>query len=151
MPQSLSNILVHIVFSTKDRVPFLRDAVLRSEMHAVIGGTSKSLKCPPIIVGGIEDHIHLLAQQARTISLSDWVKELKRVTSIWVKNRSTEATEFGWQAGYGAFSVSHSQSPIVSKYIQDQESHHQAKDFKTEFREFLMRHEVDYDERYVWD
>lgn len=151
MPQSLSNILVHIVFSTKDRVPFLRDAILRSEMHAVIGGTSKSLKCHPIIVGGVEDHIHFLAQQARTISLSDWVKELKRVTAIWAKNRSPEFTEFAWQAGYGAFSVSHSQSPIVSKYIQNQESHHQAMDIKTEFREFLIRHKVDYDERYVWD
>lgn len=125
MPQSLSNILVHIVFSTKDRVPFLRDPILRLEMHAVIGGTSKSLNCSPIIVGGVEDHIHLLAQQARTISLSDWVKELKRVTSIWAKNRSPEFTEFAWQAGYGAFSVSHSQTPIVSKYIQNQESHHQ--------------------------
>ncbi len=151
MPQSLSNILVHIVFSTKDRVPFLSDAILRSEMHAVIGGTSKSLKWPSIVVGGVEDHIHLLAQQARTIALSDWVKELKRVTAMWAKNRSSEFREFAWQAGYGAFSVSRSQAPSVSKYIQNQESHHQAKDFKTEFREFLERHNVEYDERYVWD
>ena len=73
------------------------------------------------------------------------------MTSIWAKNRSPEFSEFAWQAGYGAFSVSHSQTPIVSKYIQNQESHHQAKDFKTEFREFLIRHKIDYDERYVWD
>ena len=151
MSQSLSNILIHIVFSTKDRAPFLRDPDIRSQMHAQLGGTSKSLNCPTLIVGGVEDHIHLLARESRTIALSDWVKELKRVTSIWIKEMSPQFETFAWQAGYGAFSVSQSQSGRVVKYILEQERHHRKKDFKTEFREFLERHEIEYDERYVWD
>ena len=151
MSQSLSNILIHVVFSTKDRVPFLRDPDIRNQMHAQLGGTSKSLNCPTLIVGGVEDHIHLLARESRTITLSEWVKELKRVTSLWIKEKSPQFDTFAWQAGYGAFSVSQSQSGKVIKYIQEQEQHHRKKDFKTEFREFLKRHEIEYDERYVWD
>jgi putative transposase len=119
-------------------------------MHSELGGASKTLNCRPIIVGGIEDHIHLLARQLRTISLSDWVKELKRVTSIWIKTKSTQFDSFAWQAGYGAFSVSQSQSGRVSKYIEQQELHHQKMDFKSEFRGFLERNEIEYDERYIW-
>ena len=151
MSQSLSNILIHVVFSTKDRVPFLRDPDIRNQMHAELGGTSKTLNCPTLIVGGAEDHIHLLARESRTITLSEWVKELKRVTSIWIKEKSPQFETFAWQAGYGAFSVSQSQSGKVIKYIQEQETHHRKQDFKTEFREFLERHEIEYDERYVWD
>ena len=105
MPQSLSKVLVHIVFSTKDRKPYLRDLDIRKQMFAQLGGASKTLNCQSIIVGGIEDHIHLLAQQSRTIALADWVKELKRVTSIWIKEISSEHKSFAWQAGYGAPSV----------------------------------------------
>ena len=151
MPQSLSNVTVHIVFSTKDRKPFLKDADLRAEMHKYLGGTSKTLKCPPIIVGGVEDHIHLLARQSRTITLADWVKELKRVTSIWVKQRDDRMSAFQWQAGYGAFSVSQSDVDRVEEYIKRQEEHHKRFDFKTEFRTLLERYEIEYDERYVWD
>lgn len=154
MSQSLSNIIVHLVFSTKDRRPHLNDQTIREQMHAELGGTSKTsktLSCPPIIVGGVEDHIHLLARQSRTIALSDWVKELKRVTSIWVKDKSPKFETFAWQCGYGAFSVSQSQLSKVIEYIQQQEEHHRKMDFKTEFREFLARHEIEFDERYVWD
>ncbi len=151
MPQSLSNVIVHIVFSTKDRQPLLADKDIRVQMHAELGGTSKTLNCPPIIVGGVEDHIHLLARQSRTITLADWVKELKRITSIWIKEKGPLFKEFSWQAGYGAFSVSQSQMGQVHEYIQNQEEHHQQIDFKTEFRAFLKRHEIEYDERYVWD
>jgi len=151
MSQSLSNIIVHLVFSTKDRHPFLADRPFRERLHAELGGTSKTLHCPPIIVGGVEDHIHLLGRQSRTIALSDWVKELKRVTSIWIKEQGPQFETFAWQSGYGAFSVSQSQLSNVIHYIQQQEVHHRKKDFKTEFREFLKRHEIEYDERYVWD
>jgi REP-associated tyrosine transposase len=99
LPQSLSNLLVHIVFSTKDRAPFLRDEKIRKDMHSQLGGTSKTLNCQPILVGGVEDHIHMLACQSRTITLADWVKELKRVTSIWMKESSPELAAFSWQAG----------------------------------------------------
>ena len=151
MSQSLSNVIVHIIFSTKDRRPLLSDKGVRDQMHAELGGASKTLNCPPIITGGVEDHIHLLARQSRTITLAEWVKELKRVTSIWIKDKGPQFKDFAWQAGYGAFSVSQSQSSTVIEYIRQQEEHHKKKDFKTEFREFLIRHEIEYDERYVWD
>ncbi len=103
MSQSLSNVIIHIIFSTKDRRPFLADKDIREQMHAELGGTSKTLNCPPIIAGGVEDHIHFLARQSRTITLADWIKELKRVTSIWIKEKGPQFKDFGWQAGYGAF------------------------------------------------
>lgn len=143
--------MVHIVFSTKDRRPFLEDQEIRIQMHANLGGTSKTLNCPPIIVGGVEDHVHLSARQSRTITLAEWVKELKRVTSIWIKERDPRYSLFKWQAGYGAFSVSQSQVSDVVRYIQRQEIHHGKSDFKTELRILLDRHEIEYDEKYVWD
>ena len=110
MPQSLSNVLVHIVFSTKERRAMLRGEDLRAEMHKYLGGISNNLDCPPIIVGGTDDHVHLLCAQARTIALADWIKELKRGSSIWIKTKGQALEWFQWQAGYGAFSVSQSQS-----------------------------------------
>jgi REP element-mobilizing transposase RayT len=151
MSQSLSNVLVHVVFSTKDRRPFLRDLDIRKQMFAQIGGASKTLNCQPLLVGGVDDHIHMLARQARTIALAEWVKELKRVTSIWIKESSLDYEAFAWQSGYGAFSVSQSQARKVIAYIENQEQHHQSRDFKTEFRQLLERHQIEYDERYVWD
>ncbi len=109
MPQSLANVVVHLVFSTKGRRTLLRDMQLRQAMHKYLGGTSSTLDCNPIIVGGVEDHVHLLARQARTISISEWVKELKRVTSLWAKEHDRRLAGFQWQAGYGAFSVSQSE------------------------------------------
>lgn len=143
--------MVHIVFSTKERRPYLPDPTLRDEMHRQLGGSSKTLNCAPILVGGVEDHVHILAKQARTISLADWIKELKRVTSLWIKGREPQLKDFAWQAGYGAFSVSQSDAPRVIEYIRGQEEHHKKFDFQTEFRTFLKRYEIEFDERYVWD
>jgi REP element-mobilizing transposase RayT len=151
MSQSLSNLIVHLVFSAKHRKPFLRDESLRDEMHRQLGGTSKTLECPPVVVGGVEDHVHILARQARTITVADWVKELKRVTSLWIKERDTKLRDFQWQAGYGAFSVSQSNADEVVTYIKDQKEHHKHFDFQTEYRELLERHGIEYDERYVWE
>jgi len=150
MPQSLSNVIVHVVYSTKSRKAFLRDPQLREEMHKQLGGASKTLHCPPVIVGGSEDHVHLLARQSRTISLADWIKELKRTTSLWIKERDPRQKAFQWQAGYGAFSVSQSKVAQVVEYVENQEEHHRRFDFKTEFRRLLERHGIPYDERYVW-
>ena len=151
MSQALANVAIHLVFSTKDRQAFLKDDDLRKEMHQQLGGTSKTLQCEPLIVGGVDDHIHLLARMSRTVSISEWVKELKRVTSIWVKQRSPRLEAFQWQAGYGAFSVSQSEIERVKAYIKNQPAHHRQRDFKTEFRLLLELHEIEYDERYVWD
>lgn len=151
LSQSLANVAVHLVFSTKNRQAYLANDELRSEMHQQLGGTSKTLDCSPLIVGGVEDHVHLLGRMSRTISISAWVKELKRVTSIWVKERAPHLASFQWQSGYGAFSVSQSETERVVQYIKNQSEHHRQRDFKTEFRLLLDRHQIEYDERYVWD
>ena len=129
----------------------LRGDDLRAEMHKYLGGISNNLDCPPIIVGGTDDHVHLLARQARTIALADWVKELKRGSSIWVKTKGQALESFQWQAGYGAFSVSQSQSARVQRYIAGQEEHHRRLSFQDEFRQLLRKHGIEFDERYVWD
>jgi REP-associated tyrosine transposase len=148
MGQSLSNILIHAVFSTKERRPFLADVVFRDELHAMLGGASSTLECTPVIVGGVADHLHVLANLSRTISPADWIKEIKRVTSVWAKQHQPL---FGWQNGYGAFSVSQSMCTRVTEYIRDQESHHRKMDFQSELRELLRRNGVSFDEQYVWD
>ena len=151
MPQSLSSVYLHLVFSTKERQPFLRDPNLRQEMHAYLGGISKTLECPPLIVGGVEDHVHLLGRMARTITQADWVKELKRVSSIWIKQRDPASAAFAWQGGYGAFSVSTSALDRTSEYIANQEQHHQKQTFQDEYRASLRKHGIEWDERYVWE
>jgi putative transposase len=151
MPQSLANVCVHIVFSTKDRQPLLRDPDLRDQTHRYLAGISKELQCPAIRIGGVDDHVHLLARQARTVSLADWIKELKRGSSLWIKTKGVALAQFHWQGGYAAFSVSQSQSAAVERYIAEQEQHHRNMTFQDELREFLKKHKVEYDERYVWD
>ena len=151
MAQSLSNLLVHIIFSTKERRPFLGDVNHRAAMHRYLGAVSARLDCPVIRVGGSADHVHCLARQARTITVAEWVKELKRASSQWAKTQSEALRAFQWQAGYGAFSVSQSLSQKVEQYIEGQEEHHRTFDFQAEFRKLLDVHGVAYDERYVWD
>ncbi len=150
MPQSLSAVYIHLVFSTKHRQPFLRDAVLRKDLHSFMGGTSKTLGCPPLIVGGVEDHIHLLARFGRTITQAEWVKELKRVSNLWLKEESG-LTNFDWQAGYADFSVSQSNLEQVKIYTANQEEHHRKMSFQDEVRALLTKHEMEWDERYIWD
>ncbi len=99
MPQSLSSVYLHLGSSTKNREPWLRDPELRVELHAFLRGVSKHLDCPPVIVGGVEDHVHLLARCGRGITQSDWVKELKRVSSRWIKERDGRLAGFAWQGG----------------------------------------------------
>jgi putative transposase len=151
MPQSLANVLVHIVFSTKERRALLQNPDLRMEMHRYIAGISANLDCPAVIVGGATDHIHVLASQSRTIALAEWVKELKRASSLWAKKKSPQWDLFQWQAGYGAFSVSRSQENRVLEYISSQEEHHRQWSFQDELRQFLKKHGIGFDEQYVWD
>jgi REP element-mobilizing transposase RayT len=151
MPQSHSAVFLHLIFSTKNREPWLRDAELRAELHAYLGGVSKNLDCPPIAVGGVADHVHLLARFGRGVSQSEWVKELKRVSSRWIKEREPKMAKFAWQSGYGVFSVSPSNLDAVERYIETQEEHHRKTTFQEEYRAFLRKHRVDWDERYVWD
>ncbi len=151
MPQSLSAVYIHLVFSTKERRPFLRDKGRRESLHGYLGGTSKTLDCPPIMVGGVEDHVHLLARFGRSITQAEWVKELKRVTNLWLKEQSPEYADFAWQGGYADFSVSPSGLEGVRRYIAEQEMHHQKISFQDELRALLRKHQLEWDERYVWD
>jgi len=151
MAQSLSNILIHTVFSTKDRHPFLRDSNLREELHRYLGGILTNLACPPIIVGGVEDHVHILCSLSRTCEAAAMVKELKRGSSLWLKTKSPELQNFAWQNGYGIFSIGYSQIEAARQYIVKQEEHHRAISFQDELRELLQRYGIAFDERYVWD
>lgn len=151
MPQSLAKVLVHGVFSTKDRQPYLTDPQLREEMHCLLGGILGKLGCQPVVVGGVEDHVHLLFAISRTIEIAEAVKELKRQSSLWIKDRDVGMAEFAWQSGYGAFSIGFSQIPTVREYILGQEEHHRKSSFQDEYRSLLRRYEIEFDERYVWD
>ena len=151
MPQSLAKIILHTVFSTKDRRPFLRDKPLREELHRYIGGILTNLDCQPLIIGGVEDHVHILSTLSRTCEVAEMVKEVKRGSSLWLKTKSPDLRDFAWQNGYGVFSIGYSQVEEVQKYIAGQEEHHRKISFQDEFRKFLERYEVKFDERYVWD
>jgi REP element-mobilizing transposase RayT len=120
-------------------------------MHQFLGGTSKKLDCPPIIIGGVEDHVHLLCGFGRTITQANWVKELKRISSVWVKRQEKGMPEFEWQGGYADFSVSQSNLGQLGRYIDNQEEHHRKMSFQDELRELFRRHNQEWDERYVWD
>lgn len=158
MPQSFAASYQYLVFSTKQRVPFLRDKMLRTELHAYIGSISKQLECAPLIVGGVADHVHILARLGRTITLADWSKEIKRMSTAWLKKHAPVPTmtplplkDFSWQAGYGVFSVSQSNAEAVHEYISRQEEHHRTVTFQDEYRMLLRKHNIEWDERYVWD
>ena len=151
MPQSLSAVYIHLAFSTKERQAFLRDKTVRDALHAYLGGISKQLECPPILIGGVEDHVHVLARFGRTITQAEWVKELKRVSNLWLKDKGREWADFQWQGGYAAFSVSQSNLAQVTEYIANQEEHHREQTFQDELRALLRKHDVEFDERYVWD
>jgi len=151
MAQSLAKILVHMIFSTKERRPFLRDKGLREELHRYLGGILIQHDSQPLIIGGVEDHVHILATLPRTSSPADLIKEVKRGSSLWLKSKSPALHDFAWQNGYGVFSIGASQVEPVRRYIADQEQHHLKVSFQDEFREFLRKYEVEFDERYVWD
>jgi len=150
MPQSLSAVYIHLVFSTKNREPFLRDPDLRVRLHSELGGISKTLGCAPILTGGVEDHIHMLARFGRTITQAEWVKELKRVSNLWLKDEY-QLLGFEWQGGYADFSVSYSNLEQVKRYIANQEKHHRKVNFQGELRSLFRHHQMEWDERYVWD
>jgi len=151
MPQSLAQIYLHIVFSTKDRHPFLRDPKIREAAHAYLGGICNNLDCPVLRVGGSEDHVHILCRFGRTITVADLVKELKRESSKWLKAKSPELSDFFWQNGYGAFSVSPTHVEMLRKYIANQEEHHRNESFQDEYRRLLRKYGLEWDERYVWN
>lgn len=151
MPQSLDHVLIQTIFSTKDRFPFLQNVELRAETHAYMAEVIRNLGCKAILIGGGSDHVHLFTNLSRTITIADFVKETKRATTHWIKQRDSQFRMFAWQKGYGVFSVSESSRSEVIDYIAHQEEHHRKVAFQDEFRTFCRRHDVKIDEQYVWD
>jgi REP element-mobilizing transposase RayT len=150
MPQSLAKIYVHLIFSTKNREAILADD-WREELFRVLGGTANNLGCQSLIVGGVADHVHMLFQLGRTISIAEAVGKIKSASSAWINQSRGLSIEFHWQTGYAAFSVSQSNVEAVREYIRKQAEHHKDQSFQDEVREWLRPYEIEWDERYVWD
>ncbi len=150
MPQSLANILLHIIFSTKNRAPWI-PVDIEPELHPYLASICRAHRCPAHEIGGTDDHVHLVCSLARTTTVSSLLEEIKGSSSKWIKTKGQQYAGFSWQAGYGAFSIGQSQLEAVKKYIAGQREHHRRKTFQEEFREFLAKYQVQYDERYVWD
>ena len=150
MSQSLAKNILHLIFSTKKREPLLT-AGIRPALHSYLGGILRQWDSPSILMNSVADHIHILFCLSKNHALKDVVEQVKKGSSKWIKGQGQELAGFFWQAGYGAFSVSQSNVPSVRRYISNQEAHHKKLGFQDEFRTFLRRYEIEYDERYVWD
>jgi REP element-mobilizing transposase RayT len=151
MPQSLANIMIHLVFSTKDRSELIIGSLEKS-LFAYMRGIANNIKSPIIEIGGMPDHLHMLLQLPRTLTLSEAVQQLKISSSRFVKEKeASNSSNFAWQRGYGAFSVSPSQKLQVIEYIRTQKEHHKNRSFQDEYRALITKHEMVLDERYVWD
>ena len=148
MPQSLATLLVHVVFSTKDRIPWLTQGI-REELHPYITGVLTNIGCPSVQTGGVEDHVHILFRLSRTMSLAQVVEKVKTSTSKWVKAKGV--ADFSWQAGYGAFSVGPAEADKIIAYVRGQEEHHKKATFQDELRGLLLEAGLEFDERYLWD
>jgi len=152
MPQSLAQIYVHVVYSTKDRKPWLRDDGLRDQLYAYMATILRdNVDSPALLINGVADHVHTLVRMSRKCPIMKIIQESKVETSKWLKRQATVPSDFAWQAGYGAFSVSASNLEEVKKYIQNQPEHHRRMSFQDEFRELCRRHGLELDERYAWD
>jgi len=150
MAQSLAKIYVHLIFSTKNREPALIDDT-RAALHTYLGGILRDLDSPALEINTEPDHAHLLFALSRTHALSDIVSQIKRGSSAWLKTQNKSYAKFHWQNGYGAFSVSQSAVAEVCEYIRNQRARHKKVTFQDEFRTFLRRYGVEFDERHVWD
>jgi REP-associated tyrosine transposase len=151
MGQSLAQIYVHIIFSTKDRTPFLVEADLRERTHGYLAGICRNQDSPALIIGGVEDHVHILCRLGKQMAVSELVRELKRDSSSWVKTQHVDMASFHWQTGYGAFSISPGHVVDLKPYIANQIEHHRKESFQDEFRRVCAKYGVEIDERYVWD
>ena len=149
MSQSLSCLLVHLIFSTKERHPFLAQNDLMLRTHAYLGGILREASCPSLTIGGTADHVHAFFHLSRTQHVAKIVETLKSHSSRWIKTQGIE--KFAWQRGYGCFSVGQSQVQALIRYIQNQADHHLKVTFQDEFRQFLRRYEISFEEQYVWD
>ncbi len=150
MPQSLSFVVIHVIFSTKERHPFL-ESDSRSKLHAYLAEVARNAGCECYRVGGVADHVHLGIRLSRTLTIAELIENLKTSSSKWLKTQSPSLATFSWQHGYGCFSVGPTDLDSLCAYIDKQEKHHQTRTFQDEYRMFLKKYGVEYDEAYMWD
>ncbi len=150
MSQSLSRVLLHLVFSTKSRRRLISESV-RPRLHAYLAGACRAIGSEALRVGGTEDHVHIACTLPRTLTVSDLLAEVKRSSSAWMKQQKDGCPDFTWQAGYGAFSLGQSQLTAIVRYIDHQEEHHRSQSLKEELRELLQRYGIAPDEAHLWD
>ncbi len=149
MAQTLVSLLVHVIFSTKDRQNLIEPEI-EPELFAYMAGTLKNYESRCLAIGGTPNHVHLLISQSKNIALSRVIGELKKSSSKWIKAKGPAFLHFGWQEGYGAFSIGQSNVVALKQYIAQQKEKHKVKSFETELIELLKKYEVQYDERYIW-
>ena len=150
MPQSLTRIFLHIIFSTKHRHRMI-DETIENELFHYLGGVCRDLECQPIQVGGYLDHVHILSGLSKKITVIKLLQEVKQNSSKWIKTKGDQYTRFYWQDGYAAISVNPAQLDVVAHYIRHQKEHHKKLSFQDECRAFFKEYGIEYDERYVWD
>ena len=150
MAQSLAHVLLHLIFSTKHRHPLI-DTGLEPHLYGYITSIVSSSGSYLHHIGGTDDHLHILVSLSRTITISNLLEEIKKNSSKWIKTKGAKYQDFAWQKGFGVFSVSESHREAVSQYILTQKEHHKTQTFQEEFRKFLQKHNISFDERYLWD
>ena len=149
--QSLAANPIHIIFSTKSRQPYFVDKQIRGELHAYLKSICDQLKCTGVKVGGIEDHVHIACHLSKNVAGSQLIKEIKRVSSLWIKTKGPAFRDFKWQGGYAYFAISPKDLDKVIHYIENQEVHHKKIGYQDEVRRFFRRYGVTYNEQYFWD
>jgi putative transposase len=150
MPQSFSFLACHVIFSTKNREPLIADETA-PRIYEYLGGICRETGSALLAAGGMPDHVHLLISIGRQLATADLIRTLKTNSSGWIHKTFANLQGFAWQNGYGAFSASFSNLEAIKRYIANQAEHHRTKSFQEEFLEFLKRHQIEYDERYIWD
>ena len=150
MSQSLSSVLIHLVFSTKSREAFITPAI-ETELYPYMATVFHELNSPSLAIDGTTDHVHILFSLARVVTIAEIVEEVKTSTSKWIKTKGCEFRGFHWQRGYGAFSIGQSNVATLKRYIRSQKEHHRHVTFQDEYRKFLKAYGIEYDERFVWD
>ncbi len=149
MATTFTKILIHFVFSTKNRAPLITPDI-EPRLHAYMRGIAKNHESPVISMNGTSDHVHMLISMSKKIAVATLMEEVKRDSSSWIKKQGEEFSGFYWQEGYGAFSIGESGVEGVSEYIENQKKHHARTTFKEEFLMLLKKYKIDYDERYIW-
>jgi REP element-mobilizing transposase RayT len=149
MAQTVTRLLVHVIFSTKNRANLIKPDI-ETELFAYIGGVCRNADSPLLSAGGTANHVHLLTSLSKTRALSDLVMDIKKDSSLWIKSKGITFADFYWQEGYGGFTIGESQVDDLKRYIGRQKEHHRAISFEDEFIAFLKKYNVEYDEKYLW-